>query len=85
MAYFGHTRFLPMGLLWHVALAFSMSLRVSSRPNARSSHSEGVRQTVATVGICPLYLVSVGVSGEATQQTPPEFIKRSLCRKMSES
>ncbi len=48
------------------------------------STAEGVRQTVATVGICPLYLVDVGVSGEATQQTPPEFIKMSLCRKMSE-
>uniref|UniRef100_A0A0E0ASI8 Uncharacterized protein n=1 Tax=Oryza glumipatula TaxID=40148 RepID=A0A0E0ASI8_9ORYZ len=45
---------------------------------------QGVRQTVATVGILPLYLVGVGVSGEAIQKNPPEFIKRSLCRKISE-
>uniref|UniRef100_A0A0E0I8R2 non-specific serine/threonine protein kinase n=1 Tax=Oryza nivara TaxID=4536 RepID=A0A0E0I8R2_ORYNI len=39
---------------------------------------------MATVGILPLYLVGVGVSGEATQQNQSEFKKRSLCRKMSE-
>uniref|UniRef100_A0A0E0LSJ9 Uncharacterized protein n=1 Tax=Oryza punctata TaxID=4537 RepID=A0A0E0LSJ9_ORYPU len=46
--------------------------------------AEGVRQTVATEGIFLLYSVGVGVSGEATQQNQPEFIKRSLCRKISE-
>jgi hypothetical protein len=40
--------------------------------------AEGVRQAVATVGILLLYLVGVGVSGEATPHNQPAFIRARI-------